>query len=168
MRTNAENRITWLQFLVLWVTFTVSGAAIAVPVMIHDVVHGKPDVYAVAGAILDALMAILGAVLFAPVAALMMSIPLLLMRDWMRRASTITSMLAAALVGALVGALHPFVILSAVSDYVGGRLSESLRLAEIASAGGGLGGFVAGWWYRASVRNPRGTTGAEVTKDTRP
>jgi hypothetical protein len=158
----ADDRITGWQFLTIWMIFTLSGAAVGVPIAIHDGMHGVSGATAVLMAIVSPILAILAAVLFAGVGALIASIPLLLMQRWMGRASSTAWTCAGALVGALVGAFHPFVILSALSNYFGGDPYGSLRLAAITCAGGGLGGFVVGWWYRTWVLNFQAAAAARI------
>lgn len=159
----ADDKITGGQLLTIWLIFTLSGAVVGVPMAIYDGMRGASGPTAVFMAIVSPILAILAAILFAGVGALIASIPLLLMERWMGRASATAWTSAGALVGALVGAFHPFVILAALSNHVGGDPYASLRLAAITSAAGGLGGLVVGWWYRTWVLNARAAAGGGTT-----
>ncbi len=161
---HGQRQVTGWQLLTIWLIFTLSGAVVGVPIALHDGMHGVSGPTAVFMAVLSPILAIVAAVLFAGVGAPIASIPLLLMERWMGRAGATAWTCAGAFVGALVGAFHPFILLSALSDYFGGNpYGGSVRLAAITSAGGSLGGVMVGWWYRTWVLNSRAAAGGGTT-----
>ena len=164
MRTTADDKITGWQLLTIGLIFTLSGAAVEVPIALHDSLKGESGLAFVFLVIVSPIAAMIAVVLFAAVGAPIASIPLLLMQRWMARANVIAWMFAGALVGMLVGAFHPFVLLWALIDYVGGAPTGCLKAAAIASAGGCLGGLGVGWWFRTWVLNPVATGGGTTAR----
>jgi hypothetical protein len=84
------------------------------------------------------------------------------MRHW-SAADVRVWMAAGVILGGLVGALHPFVLLSAVTEFFAEdpNMPRSLLIAALTALCGGVAGGLSGWWYRAIVIARDGLISAE-------
>ena len=157
MRAGVEDGVTWVQLLITWWLFSLSAAFIDAPVTVCFLVKPLEGVYGLAlvltGLLLLMLVVLPKALLGAALSAILMGIPLSLMRRGLRQHGTAAWILAGALVGALVGVVPPFVS-PWFRQAADASLFEPWRLAAT-GASGTVGGAVTGWWYRRTQLDPR-------------
>ncbi len=138
------------QFLIVFSILMLSGVVIGIPVQIYHHLWGLPPFPTLLALPFFVALSLAFVVLYALVGAVLMSVALLLMRDLMPYASTLTWVCAGAVMGSLIGALHPLVVLVALTDNVSGGVvsEEAARLAGLTAICGGVAGLAVGWWYQ--------------------
>jgi hypothetical protein len=151
--------LTWPQFGVVCGIGALAGATVGVPAFIVTQLAGTPWQDALALIPFVVFDAAVVSFMFALVGGVIGGVPILLMRRLKPHARAATWVIVGGLAGAAIGALHPFVILFAITEYLGvsQRLIGALPLVALTGASGTLSGLLIGWWYKLRVidKHPR-------------